>query len=86
MQKVTRNSRAFPFKKYCCPGATAHSHSAEAKIPDLTPAATISIPLSACVLKPPSWPTEFVAPHTIHTQTQNCMESYQQRIISEGSL
>jgi hypothetical protein len=39
------------------------SHSADAKLPDLTPSATISIPLSACVLKAPVWRTEFVT-HT----------------------
>jgi len=51
MQKVTRNSREFPFEKYRCPEATAHSHLADAKLPDLTPAPTVSIPLNACALK-----------------------------------
>ena len=68
MQKVAKNSRAFPFKKYCRPEATAHSHSADAKLPDLTPALTVYIPLSACVLKSPVRRTEFVTTHT-HTHT-----------------
>ena len=57
MQKVPRNSRWFPFKKYRSPKATAHSHSAVAKLPDLTPAPTISIPLSVRVLKSAVWRT-----------------------------
>ena len=61
--KITINSRAFPFKKYRYPEAIAHSLSADAKFPDLTPAPTITIPLSTCVLKSPVWHTEFLTTH-----------------------
>jgi len=50
--------------KYGCTEATAYSHSADAKLPRLPPAATISVPLSACVLKSTTWRTKFVAKHT----------------------
>jgi len=52
MQKVAknhrlfRNSRAFPFDKYCCPKITAYSHSPDTKLPELTPPATISTRMS----------------------------------------
>jgi len=64
MQKVPRNSRAFPFKKYRCPESTAHSHSPDAKLRELTLAPTILVLLSGCVLKSPVWRTEFVTTHT----------------------
>jgi hypothetical protein len=63
MQKVARNSWVFLLKKYCCPEATAHSHSADTKLPDLMPAPTISIPLNVCVLNSQVWSTEFVTTH-----------------------
>jgi hypothetical protein len=56
MQEVTRNSQAFPLKKYRFQNLQP-SNSADTKLPDLMPAATISIPLSACVLKLPVWRT-----------------------------
>ena len=72
MQKVARNSREFPFKKYRSPEATDHRYSADAKLPDLTPVPTLSLPLTACVLKFGVWRTEFFIPHThTHTHTQN---------------
>jgi len=71
MQKVARNSgaqiiysRPFLFNKYRCPAATPHRHAADAKLPDLMSVPTVSIPLSACVLKSPVWRTEFVTTHT----------------------
>ena len=70
MKKVTRSSRAriaynqsFTFRKYHCPETTAHNHSANANLPESTLAPTISIPLSAFVLKCTLWRTEFVATH-----------------------
>jgi hypothetical protein len=71
MYEVTRNSSAFPLKIYRFQKLKP-SDLADAKLPDLTPAATISIPLSACVLKSPVWRTEFV---TTHTEKIHCTES-----------
>jgi hypothetical protein len=71
MQEVTRNSRAFPLTKYRLQKLQP-SNSADAKLPDLTPAATIYIPLSAFVLKSPVWRTKFV---TTHTEKCHCTES-----------
>jgi hypothetical protein len=71
MQEVTRNSRAFPFKKYPFQKLQP-SHSADAKLTDLTPPLTISIPLSACGLKSTVWRTDIV---TTHTEKCHCTES-----------
>jgi len=64
MQKVARNT-SISIQIISLSEATAHSLSANYKLPDLTPARTITIPLSASVVKSLLWRTEFV---TIQTQ------------------
>ena len=61
--------------------ATVHSQSEDAKHPDLTPSPTISISLSASVLKSPVWRTEFVTRHT-----QNQEVSLHRKLSAENYL
>ena len=69
-------------KKYRNPAATAHSHSADAKLPDLTPAPNISITLRSCVLKTAVWRTEFVTTHK-HTHRKFSMRK---QLSAENNL